>query len=132
VRSKDIIALEYGSLSRRYIAMSLWIFLGFLHVSLISQWLTVSRRDKVFTDYINYVMHVAANERRSAREVRALLLIKAEDLSLPVQGDGVDVTDNGQMLKAAVRYKADITMPIVNQSVYRMRFDHDLILKPHR
>jgi hypothetical protein len=115
---------------QHYIAMFLWVFLGFIHVSLISQWLTVSRRDKAFTDYIDHVMHVAASERRPANEVRAMLLIKAEDLSLPLQGAVVNVTGNGQILKTVVHYKADITMPIVNQSVYRMRFDHDLTLKP--
>jgi hypothetical protein len=117
---------------QRYIALFLWIFLGFIHVSLISQWLTVNRRDKVFTEYIDHVMHVAANEQRPAKEVRAILLMKAEDLSLPVQVDGIHITGNGQTLKADVRYKADITMPIVNQSVYRMRFNHDLSLKPLR
>lgn len=34
---------------------------------------------------------VAANEQRSAKETRALILIKAEDLSLPVQGDGIQI-----------------------------------------
>jgi len=114
---------------QRNIAMFLWIFLAFLHVSLISQWFTLSRRDRMFTDYIDHVMQVAANEQRPAREVRALLLIKAEDLSLPVHGDEIDISSYGQMLKAVVHYKTDITMPIVNQSVYRMRFDHDLTLK---
>ena len=115
---------------QRYIAMFLWIFLGFLHVSVISQWLTLSRRDRVFTEYMDEVIHVAANQQRPARDVRALLLIKAEDLSLPVHGDEIDITGNGRLLKATVHYKTDITMPIVNQSVYRMRFDHDLAPKP--
>ncbi len=114
---------------QRYIAMFLWIFLSFLHVSLISQWLTISRRDRMFTEYMDQVMDFAANEQRPAREVRALLLIKAEDLSLPVHGDEIDIIAYGQMLKGAVHYKTDITMPIVNQSVYRIRFDHDLTLK---
>ena len=127
---KDVITLERGSHSQRYMAMFLWIFFGFLQVSLISQWLTVNRRDEMFTEYIDHVMHVAASKQLPASEVRALLLIKAEDLSLPVHGDEISITGNGQMLKAGVQYSTDITMPIVNQSVHRMRFRHDLTLKP--
>jgi len=114
---------------RHYLAMFAWVFLGFMYVSLISQWLTVSRRDQMFTSYTDSVIQVAANEQRPAKEVRALLLIKAEDLSLPVLGNGVQITGKGQTLRAAVHYTADISMPIVNQPVYRMRFDHDLTLR---
>lgn len=129
MHSKDEIARKDGSQRHRHIAMFLWIFLGFLHISVISQWWVVSRRDQVFTAYIDHVMQTAANEQRAAKDVRALLLIKAEDLSLPVQGGDVHITGGGQTMKATVHYNADITMPIVNQSVYRIRFDHDLTLK---
>jgi len=132
MRLKDVISLKHGSHSQRYLAIFLWIFFGFLHVSLISQWMTVSRRDEMFTAYIDQVMHKAASEQLPATEVRALLLIRAEDLSLPVHGDEIDISRNGQMLKAGVHYRTDITLPFVNQSVHRMRFDHDLTLKPTR
>ena len=97
---KDVISLKHGSHSQRYMGMFVWIFFGFLQVSLISQWLTVNRRDEMFTEYIDHVMHVAATKQLPAREVRALLLIRAEDLSLPVHGDEIGISRNGQMLKA--------------------------------
>ena len=110
--------------------MFLWMFLGFLYVFLISQWLTVSNRDRLFTEYIDHVIQVAANEQRPAKEVRALILIKAGDLFLPVQEDEIQITGKGLALRAAVHYKVDISLPIVNQPVYRMRFDHDRALGP--
>ena len=132
MRVKDVISSKYLRGSQHYVAMFAWLFLGFMYVSLISQWMTVSRRDEMFTAYIDQVMHKAASEQLPATEVRALLLIKAEDLSLPVHGDEIDISRNGQMLKAGVHYRTDITLPFVNQSVHRMRFDHDLTLKPTR
>jgi hypothetical protein len=132
VHSKDVIAWEQVRHSQRYVALFVWMLLGFLYFSLFGQWVTVSRRDKLFTEYIDHVIQVAANEQRPAKEVRALLLVKAEDLSLPVQGDAIQITGSGQTLRAAVHYKADISMPIVNQPVYRMRFDHDLTPKTLR
>src|SRR5207249_10764195 len=108
----------------------LWMFVDLLYVFLISQWLTASNCDKLFTDYIDHVIQVAANEQRPAKEVRALILIKAGDLALPVQEDEIQITGKGLALRAAVHYKVDISLPIVNQPVYRMRFDHDRALRP--
>ena len=130
MHSKDIVAGERASHAQRYVAMLLWMFLGFLYVFLISQWLTVSNRDRLFTEYIDHVIQVAANEQRPAKEVRALILIKAGDLFLPVQEDEIQITGKGLALRAAVHYKVDISLPIVNQPVYRMRFDHDRALRP--
>ena len=130
MHSKDIVAGERASHAQRYVAMFLWMFLGFLYVFLISQWLTVSNRDRLFTEYIDHVIQVAANEQRPAKEVRTLILIKAEDLFLPVQEDEIQITGKGLALRAAVHYKVDISLPIVNQPVYRMRFDHDRALGP--
>ena len=130
MHSKDIVAGERASHAQRYVAMFLWMSLCFLYVFMISQWLTVNNRDKLFTEYIDHVIQVAANEQRPAREVRTLILIKAEDLFLPVQEDEIQITGKGLALRAAVHYKVDISLPIVNQPVYRMRFDHDLALRP--
>jgi len=130
MHSKDIVAGERASHAQRYVAMFLWMSLGFLYVFMISQWLTVNNRDKLFTEYIDHVIQVAANEQRPAKEVRALILIKAGDLFLPVQEDEIQITGKGLALRAAVHYKVDISLPIVNQPVYRMRFDHDLALRP--
>ena len=130
MHGNNAIAREHVSHKRHYVAMFLWIFLGFLYVSIASQWFTVSSRDKVFTEYTYQVIQAAANEQRPAKEVRALLLVKAEDLLLPVHEDGIDITGKGQSLRAAVRYKTDITIPIVNQPVHRVWFNHNLTLKP--
>src|SRR3989442_12425182 len=76
MHSKDIVAGERASHAQRYVAMFLWIFLGFLYVFLIVEWLTVSNRAKLFTEYIDHVIQVAANEQRPANEDRARILIK--------------------------------------------------------
>lgn len=129
MRLKDVMGWKQVKAGRRYVAMFAWLFLAFMYASLISQWLTVSKRDHAFAEYTDSVMQVAANEQRPAKDVRALVLIKAEDLSLPVHGNDVQITGKGQTLRAAVHYNADISMPILNQPVYRMRFDHDLALR---
>ena len=130
MHSKDIVAGERASHAQRYVAMFLWMSLCFLYVFMISQWLTVNNRDKLFTEYIDHVIQVAANEQLPAKEVRALILIRAGDLFVPVHDDEIQITGKGVTLRAAVHYKVDISLPIVNQPVYRMRFDHDSAFRP--
>jgi hypothetical protein len=111
---------------QRGVAVLTWSFLGFLYICLISQWLTISSRDKLFRQYIDDSIQVAAKEHHPAKELRAQLLIKAADLSLPVQADEVDVSSVGKTVRAIVRYKADISMPIVNKPIYQMSLRHDI------
>jgi hypothetical protein len=125
MQSYDLVAARQISHKRHYVAMFLWLLLAFFFVSLVGQWITINSRDQVFAEYIDQVIKVAANQQRPAKEVRALILIKAEDLSLPVQGNEVQINGYGRTLRATVRYKAGITMPIVNQPVYRISLQHD-------
>jgi hypothetical protein len=129
MRRKEFMVREGLCRTERYIVMFLFSFLSFVYISLFGQWMALNSRDKVFTEYLNGVLQTAALEKRPAKEVRALLLVKAEDLSLPISDDSIRISGQGQTLKAAVRYKADINMPIVNQPVHRLRFYHQL--EPH-
>ena len=130
MHSENVIAAEHIQHRRNYFAVFLWVFLGFLYFAVVSQWITINNRDKQLTEYIDQVLHNAASEQRSAKEVRALILLKAGDLSLPVQGDEIQVLGGGQTLQASLHYKADINLPIVNQPVYRMTFEHNRGLGP--
>jgi hypothetical protein len=109
--------------------MLMWICFGFVYVSLISQWITANSRDESFAEYIDHVLHVAATEQRSTTDIRTLILIKAEDLALPVHGNEIHINGYGETLTAAVQYQKDINFPIVNRPVYRMNFQHHLALR---
>lgn len=111
---------------QRGVAILTWSFLSFLYICLISQWLTISSRDRLFKQYIANSIQIAAKEHHPLKELRAQLLIKAADLSLPIQADEVDVTSIGKTVRAVVRYKADIFMPIVNKPIYQMSLNHDI------
>jgi hypothetical protein len=130
--SRGAVPAELERRTRGYFIIFLWIFIAVLYFSFVRQWVTVKANDKLFADYFSHVIQVAASEQRPTREIRALILTKAQDLSLPIRGDEISITGSGQTLRAAVHYNADISMPIVNHSVYRMRFDHDLAYGPPR
>jgi hypothetical protein len=110
----------------RFIAWFMWGFIGFVCLCLLSQWLTFSRRDEIFTAYADHVVQLGVKQRTSAQDVRASLLVKADDLSMPIRPEEIYVTGSGPTLKATVRYYADLSVPVINQPVYRVRFNHDL------
>ncbi len=122
-----------GRDSRKYYAVfCLWMFVGFLYLSLMSQWVNFSGHDKQFKQSMQRAIQLAATEQRPDKELRALLLIRAEEFSIPIRGDEIHISGTGTNLKVNLRYETDINMPIVNQTLYRMKFDHDLTyLPPH-
>lgn len=111
----------------RYMRFLLWFTLAAAYVSLASRWITLEIHDRAFAQYLDHVVQLAANEDRPAREVRTLLLVKAVDLSLPVNEDAIRVSGGGSGdLRAVVRYEADLRLPILEHLVYRIGFEHDL------
>jgi hypothetical protein len=53
---------RFGAPTQRSIAILMRTFLGFLSICLISQFLTISMRDKLFTDYLNHSIKIAATD----------------------------------------------------------------------
>jgi hypothetical protein len=124
--SKEAVSGELEKRTWGYLILFLWILAALLYFSFFRQWITVKANDKVFSDYFRHVIQVSASEQRPAREIRALILVKAEELSLPIRGDQIKITGLGQTLRATVHYDAHISLPIMNQSVHRIGFDHDM------
>jgi len=77
---------------------------------------------------------VCCDERRSinrpAKEIRTLLLVKAEQLSIPVSEERIDITGHGQMLGTVIAYDREIKIPMLGGPLYRWEFRHTLSNKP--
>ena len=86
----------------------------------------VTMNDKTFVDYLQYVVQIAGNEQRPAKEIRALILVKAEELSLPVRGDEITVLGGGDSLNITVHYDVDIEIPLVQREIYTKTFEHKI------
>jgi hypothetical protein len=110
----------------RYARLLMWFTISATYILLMGRWVSLTMHDRAFADYLGHVVDSAAVEQRPAKEVRALLMAKAEDLSLPVQEQGIQITGGGESLRAVVRYEADLILPVLDRSVYRFGFEHDL------
>jgi hypothetical protein len=116
--------------ARRYIALCLWLLVILTFFSLAKQWIVLTSSDKEFTEYVESALRRAAIDRRSAKEIRTLLLVKAEQLSIPVADERIDITGQGQTLGTVIAYDREIEIPLLGGGLYRMEFRHSLTAKP--
>jgi len=102
----------------------LWILVAFFYFYLSYNYIRASMNDKQFDDYLQYVVRIAGDERRPAKEIRALILVRADELSLPVRGDQIAVNGGGDTLSVDVSYDVDIEIPLLQRQIYTKKFEH--------
>src|ERR1700751_2493386 len=95
-----------GKVFDRRLVLLAWLSLGIFYALISSGWIIASMHDKTFGDYLSYVVDLAANEHRSHKEIRSLLLVKAESLAIPLNPQEIQISGEGDSLRAVVRYEA--------------------------
>jgi hypothetical protein len=118
--------------ARRYVTLCLWLVVVLMFFSLAKQWIVLTSSDKEFTEYVESVLRRAAIDHRPAKEIRTLLLVKAEQLSIPVSEERIDVTGQGHTLGTVIAYDREIKVPMLGGPLYRMEFRHNLSYEPQR
>jgi hypothetical protein len=108
------------------LVLMLWVLVAIFYFYLSYDYIRVTTTDRQFADYLQHVVQIAGNERRSAKDVRDLLLVKAEELALPLRRDQIDVRNGGESLDVAVNYDVDIEIPLLQRQIYTKRFEHQV------
>jgi len=111
---------------KRYVALGLWILLAAIFFSLAKQWIVYTSSDRQLTEYVESVLRKAAVDRRPTKDIRTLVMVKAEELSIQLQPDRISVTREGETVGTVIAYDAEIRVPIVNRVLYRLEFNHNL------
>src|SRR5262245_54356337 len=106
-----------GSYTKRLVLL-IWLLVGFFYFFLSWGYIRVTMDDQRVSEYLQYVVNIAATEERPAKEIRALLLVKAEQLNLPIRGDQILIAGMGSTLNVRVSYTVDIDIPVVQSTVY--------------
>jgi hypothetical protein len=113
------------SVTAKRVVLLLWVLVAFFYFYLSYDYIRVTMSDRQFEDYLQYVVQIAGNEQRPAKEIRELLLVKAEELSLPVNGNGITVMGGGDSLNVGVNYDVDIDIPLIQRQIYTKHFVHN-------
>jgi hypothetical protein len=112
-----------GSQTKRLVLLT-WVLVGFFYFYLSWGYIRVTMDDQQFAEYLQYVVNVAGTEERPAKEIRALLLVKAEQLNLPLRGDQITINGGGRTLNIRVNYTVDIDIPVLQSTVYTKEINH--------
>ena|ERR1700733_14598468 len=106
------------------IVLLLWILVAIFYFYLSYDYIRATMNDKQFDDYLQYVVRIAGDDHRPAKEVRALILVRAEELALPVRGEQITILGGGESLSVAVDYDVDIEIPLLQRLIYTKKFEH--------
>jgi hypothetical protein len=115
-----------GTSSARRFLLLVWLLVAFFYFYLAYDYTRVTTNDRQFAEYMHFVVQLAGNDGRPAKEVRELLLVKAEQLSLPVRGEQILIRGQRESLNILVNYDVDIDIPLLQREVFRKKFEHDV------
>ena len=113
----------------RFVALLLWLLLAYFYTSLSYDYILASNKDKQLEDHLQYVVVLCGDDHRPTREIRSLIVAKADQLKIPLRGDQVGISGSGQSLKIGVSYDVDINLPIFNRTIYRKVFQHQAVYR---
>src|SRR5438874_1598752 len=113
-----------ASVNAKRIVLLLWVLVAIFYFYLSYDYVRVTMHDRQFADYIHYVVQLAGNENRPAKEIRTLLLVKADELALPVHGEQITIAGERDSLNVAVNYDVDIEIPLFRRELYTKKFEH--------
>ena len=111
-------------LHTRRLVLLLWILVIVFYTYMSYDYIRVQLNDSQLNTYLDFVAQMAGNENRPAKEVRTLILIKAEELGLPIKGNQILVTGERQNLKVFVSYDVDVRVPVFKRVLYHKVFEH--------
>jgi hypothetical protein len=117
--------------AKRLILVS-WIFVALFYFYLSYDYIRIDMNDSNFGEYVHYVVQLAGNENRSSREIRALLLVRADELGLPLKSDSIKIQGTGQELKVSLDYDVEIDIPVFKPGFYSKHYEHSAAYRrPH-
>ncbi len=117
---------EGPSARAKRLVLLLWILVAFFYFYLAYDYIRVTTNDRQFDTYLQHVVQLAGGEGRSVKEVRELLLVKAQELALPITADQILVRTSGGVLDITVDYDVDIDIPLLQRQIYTKKFQHNV------
>jgi hypothetical protein len=112
------------SSNKTRVTLLLWVLVAFFYFYLSWDYIRITTHDQEFADYLRHVVQLAGKDGRPARDIRQLLLVKAEQLELPIRRDQIQIRGGGTSLNVVVNYDVDIEIPLIQSQVYTKNFDH--------
>jgi hypothetical protein len=106
-----------------------WILVLIFYFYLSYDYLRIEITDDKFVDALQHIVQVAGSESRPSKEIRTLVLVRADELGLPVRAENIKINGSGHSLNVTVGYDIDIDIPIFKEGFYSKHFEHKIIFR---
>ena len=106
------------------LVLLVWVLVLFFYVYLSYDFLRVERTNNKFEEALQHIAQIAGTDRRTYKEIRTLVLVRADELGLPVTADQIAITGSGPTLKMVVAYDIEIDIPIFTRGFYSKHYEH--------
>jgi hypothetical protein len=106
-----------------------WVLVLIFYFYLSYDYLRVEMTDDKFVDALQHIVQVAGSESRTSKEIRTLVLVRADELGLPVRAEQITVKGQGNTLNVTVGYDINIDIPIFKEGFYSKHFEHKIIYR---
>ena len=106
------------------LVLLVWVLVLIFYFYLSYDYLRVQMTDDKFDDALQHIVQLAGSGNRTNKEIRALILVRAEQLNLPIRGDQIAIVGAGPTLNVRVNYRVDIEIPVLQSTVYTKEINH--------
>jgi len=108
----------------KQLVLLVWVLVLIFYIYISYDYVRVQMTDDKFADALQHIVQVAGTERRTYKEIRSLILVRAEDLGLPIRVEQIAIKGSGPSLNVTVDYDVDIDIPIFRHGFYSKHYEH--------
>jgi|SRR5688572_361526 len=114
------------------VVLLFWVLVAFYYFYVSYDYISKEMNNEKMGAYVHYVVQLAGNETRTPREVRALLMVKADELQIPLRGEQIKIQGSGQSLKVSLQYDVAIDIPIFAHQFFSRHYEHNISYRQAR
>jgi len=113
----------------RRLVLLFWVLVLIFYFYLSYDYIRIQMTDDKFGDALQHIVQLAGSENRTNKDIKTLVLVRADELGLPVSGDQITILGSGHALNIAVGYDIDIDIPIFSKGFYSKHYDHKVVYR---
>ena len=106
-----------------------WILVLSFYFYLSYDYIRLQMTDDKFGDALQHIVQLAGSENQTNKDIRALVLVRADELELPISGNQITILGAGHSLNIVVGYDIDLDIPIFSKGFYSKHYDHKAIYR---
>jgi hypothetical protein len=107
----------------RKLVLFVWVLVLGFYIYISYDYLRVQRTADKFSEALQHIVQVAGAENRPYKEIRSLVLVRADELGLPIRVDQIVIKGSGRTLNVTVGYDVDIDIPIFSHGFYSKHYE---------